>query len=557
MRAIPRRRPWSVHMFRLTAHLQAACVCLLAVAGGCAAQRPLAEVPSLKPEATEAGVSTVGFRQSPDSPTVVPAPSETIPPGTPTQVRKRAATWFPRVGTMGRSVNRPEALPIDLPTALRLANADNLQVALAREQIRQALAGVEKAKALWLPSIRGGANYNRHDGSIQAVPGNQFNTSRGLFYTGLGAFGQSVASPAVPGVYMNFHLADAIFQPLAARQFTGAQRSAAAAASNDALLDVSLSYLELLRAHQDLAIASEIREDAQRIADVTADYARTGQGLQADADRLQAELAVRRNDVLRSEEARSVASARLAQLLHIDPTVRLDPVEPTVVPIDLVPEDIELRELVAQGLSRRPELAESRSLVGEAVQRLRRERFAPLIPSVLVGGSYGAMSSGINGNLAAGAGRLDVDAVAYWEMRNLGLGEAAARHHAQSAVRQARVRQLAAMDLVSREITEAYAQSDARRRQIAIGREGVEAAANSYRSSLERILDARGLPLEALQSIQALAQARREYLRTLVDYDSAQFTLYRAIGAPAGGAWQTKSSSPATTGLARLAPVER
>lgn len=427
----------------------------------------------------------------------------------------------------------PESLPIDLPTALRLANADNLQVALAREQIRQALASVEQAKALWLPSIRGGTNYNRHDGAIQAVAGNQFNTNRGAFYTGLGAGGFGAASPMVPGVYANFHLTDAIFEPLAARQFAASRQRAAKAATNDALLDVSLAYLELLRAHQDLAIAFEIRVDAQRIADVTADYARTGEGLQSDADRLQAELAVRRNDVLRAEEARLVASARLAQLLHVDPTVLLEPIEPTVVAIDLVPENIELRELVAQGLSRRPELAECRSLVGEAVQRLRRERFAPLIPSVLVGGSYGAMSSGINGNLAAGTGRLDVDAIAYWEMRNLGLGEAAARHGAQSAVRQAQVRQLAAMDQISREITEAHAQSKARRRQIAIGREGVEAAANSYQRNLERILDARGLPLEVLQSIQALAQARREYLRTLVDYDSAQFSLQRALGWPA------------------------
>jgi len=475
-------------------------------------------------------------------PAVVPAQYERLPPGTPTRARTPSATSFPRVASAGRGANRPETLPIDLPTALRLANADNLQVALAREQIRQALAHVEQTRALWLPSIRGGANYNRHDGSIQAVPGNQFNTSRGAFYSGLGAGGYGVASPMIPGVYANFHLTDAIFQPLASRQFAAGRRRAATAATNDALLEVSLAYLELLRANQDLAIALRIRDDAQRIAEVTADYARTGQGLQADADRLRAELAIRRNDVLRSEEARSVASARLAQLLHIDPTVRLDPVEPTVVPIDLVPEQIELRELVAQGLSRRPELAECRFLVGEAVQLLRRERFAPLIPSVLVGGSYGAMSSGINGNLAAGAGRLDVDAVAYWEMRNLGLGEAAARHGAQSAVRQARLRQLAAMDLVSREITEAHAQSEARRLRIAIGREGVEAAANTYRSSLDRILDARGLPLEALQSIQALAQARREYLRTLIDYDAAQFTLYRAIGAPAGDSRQPASS---------------
>ena len=81
-----------------------------------------------------------------------------------------------------------------------------------------------------------------------------------------------------------------------------------AAATNDALLNVSLGYLELLRANQDLAIALQIREDAQRLANLTADYARTGEGLQSDADRLQAELAIRKNDVLRAEEARIAAA---------------------------------------------------------------------------------------------------------------------------------------------------------------------------------------------------------------------------------------------------------
>jgi outer membrane protein TolC len=43
------------------------------------------------------------------------------------------------------------------------------------------------------------------------------------------------------------------------------------------------------------------------------------------------------------------------------------------------------------------------------------------------------------------------------------------------------------------------------------------------------------LPIEALQSAQALLQARREYLRSVTDYNAAQFTLQRALGWPVGG----------------------
>jgi outer membrane protein TolC len=44
-----------------------------------------------------------------------------------------------------------------------------------------------------------------------------------------------------------------------------------------------------------------------------------------------------------------------------------------------------------------------------------------------------------------------------------------------------------------------------------------------------RVRDLQGPPIETLQSIQPLDQARREYLRALVDYKTAQFRLQRAL----------------------------
>ena len=65
-----------------------------------------------------------------------------------------------------------------------------------------------------------------------------------------------------------------------------------------------------------------------------------------------------------------------------------------------------------------------------------------------------------------------------------------------------------------------------------MARIGIEAALASHHQNIARIEEAKGLPIEVLQSIQALAQARREYLRTVIDYNIAQFTLYRALGWP-------------------------
>jgi outer membrane protein TolC len=119
----------------------------------------------------------------------------------------------------------------------------------------------------------------------------------------------------------------------------------------------------------------------------------------------------------------------------------------------------------------------------------------------------------------------------------MGLGDRAARQNAGSVLRQAQLRQVAIMDLVAREITEALALSRTARKQIDIAREGVEAALQSYQRNVARIEEGKGLPIEVMQAVQALAIARREYLRTLIDYNLAQFSLYRAIG------WSTRRMS--------------
>ena len=87
------------------------------------------------------------------------------------------------------------------------------------------------------------------------------------------------------------------------------------------------------------------------------------------------------------------------------------------------------------------------------------------------------------------------------------------------------------LDRIAREVVEAHAQVEIRRQQLKIGEEAVAVAKSSYSRNIDRIQNAEGLPLEALQSIQALAQAQREYLRVVTDYNLAQFGLQWAAGA--------------------------
>src|SRR5207244_11137244 len=75
------------------------------------------------------------------------------------------------IATGGES-NAPEkTVLIDLPSALRLAGARNLDVQLAREKVAEAYAGQESAIERFFPWVAPGITYRRHDNLIQNTEG--------------------------------------------------------------------------------------------------------------------------------------------------------------------------------------------------------------------------------------------------------------------------------------------------------------------------------------------------------------------------------------------------
>jgi hypothetical protein len=204
----------------------------------------------------------------------------------------------------------------------------NPEVGFANQRYAEAYAKLIAAQALWLPSINAGLGWNNHAGPLQASNGTVGEGSRSSLTTGLGVQTIGAGSPVVPGLFANFHSADAIFQPRIANQAAAARDAAVRTTINDLLLETALAYLELLRAHQSRAIAVDIREHAERLATATADFARSGAGNEADADRAATELSIRQNEVVRADEEIQVASARVVELLNDDPRFVLAPLEP-------------------------------------------------------------------------------------------------------------------------------------------------------------------------------------------------------------------------------------
>ena len=101
--------------------------------------------------------------------------------------------------------------------------------------------------------------------------------------------------------------------------------------------------------------------------------------------------------VVDARERIEVASARLAQALSTDASRRIVAVDPTLLPIELAPTNLDQGTLISTGLTNRPELKEAQCLVAAACEQYQRQKYAPFVPSVLLGLS----ETGFGGGRAA------------------------------------------------------------------------------------------------------------------------------------------------------------
>lgn len=425
--------------------------------------------------------------------------------------------------------------PIDLATALQLAGANNLQIAVAAEQVRESAARLARAEVMWVPSLNFGVGYNRHDGQIQATEGDVVEVSRSSAFVGGGPTLGSAPLTGLggtPRLFVGLNPAEAYFEPLAERCSLQAASAERSVTFNDTLLEVGLAYYDLTAAQMRIAIAEETVQNAQQLVRLAEDFERAGAGLAADTARARAQLASARMQRLEANEELRVTSAELARLLRLDSDVVLYPAETVPIPVELVSTETPLAELVAQGLGRRPELAQRRALVAEAQSRLRLERWRPWVPNIQLGNSAGGYGGGRNDFIGNFEGRNDFDALAVWEVESFGLGNRARLNERASQRRQEHLRMHATVDRIAAEIAQAYARAKTTAEQLDVAKTLVKEASRALPLNLRAIRGGQLSPIEAQQAIDQLADARRQYLSTVIEYDRAQLQLLRAIGNP-------------------------
>jgi outer membrane protein TolC len=431
--------------------------------------------------------------------------------------------------------------PIDLATALRLADDVNPTIAAARARILEALAIQLSARSLLVPSLNAGASYRGHNGLLQRPSGKMIDLSLQSLYVGAGANTVGSGTVNIPGVSIFCPLTDAWFEPLAARQRVAGAQFGAQATAYDILLDVALIHLDLLGNQSILEMQRLSESQFHEVYRLTNDYAEAGEGREADAHRALSQWKRRRALVQKAEEELAVSAARLANRLNLDPSVRLEPIGGPLVPLTLVPTDAPQNELIQVALHQRPDIAARSAAIAEAEAHFKQEIGRPLLPTLFLGYSGGVFGGGSDlappliGNFRS---RTDFDIYLYWTLMNLGAGNLASIKGRRAQIGQAIAERARTINTARDEVSASQAAARAAQNEIDIARRELMSAELSYKQDYDRTKFRGGekprdvLPIEILNSLDLLAAARINLIRALVHYDQAQYRLWVSLGAP-------------------------
>jgi outer membrane protein TolC len=347
--------------------------------------------------------------------------------------------------------------------------------------------------------------------------------------------------------------ADALFAPLAARQILRSREIDVRAAQNDALLATAVSYFNVQQARGRLAATQDVVDRALALRGAI-NLERVEAARPTDLHRARALLAGFEDDLATAREQWRVASADFTEVLRLDPTATVAPLEPPDLRVTLISPQEPVDALIPIGLTARPELASQQALVQAALARIKQERLRPLVPSLVLQGGPGAVGPGgflmggvfasdLNGAANPTQPRDDVSVGLVWELQNLGLGNRALVRERQAEQKLLLIDLFRIQDQIAADIARAHARLASAVVRVGAAEAGLQEARQAYEGALAELQkpDAKdNLPtsvrraFDVIDALRALSNAYDRYFQSANDYNRAQFQLYRALGYPAG-----------------------
>jgi outer membrane protein TolC len=468
--------------------------------------------------------------------------------------------------------------PINLATALRLADARPIIVSAAGASVWVAESKLQKAAVLWLPSLNLGGDYIRHDGygpdlnrgvnipqgenalgqNSPGSLGKPLNQNINYFYGGGGftylPLGDSYFYQPMPGVPLlpepQFrYLADEIFEPLKEKQMLNSARWDIQTAKNDALLMTATAYFAVHKFRGQYAVSIDAVRRGRKLVAVMAELSRDLIPA-AEIDRARNLLADLEQQAVTARQMWRIVSADLTRILRLDPRAVCEPLEHDHLQVTLIDPQRSLDDLMPIALTNRPELASHQALIQATLVSIRQEKLRPFLPSALFNGfqspyeliEVGGYGIGNGGKMNIWSGRDDVSMQFLTMADGMGLRNLAWVKQARGMSSQAIVQLFQLQDSIAADVTRTQADLQSAAARIVQAEREVRSALINYNGNVEGLSQTKRFgnvlvqvvrPWEAVFSLQLLMRAYDNYITTVAEYNTSQFALFHALGYPA------------------------
>ncbi|MGC8539204.1 MAG: TolC family protein [Phycisphaerae bacterium] len=416
-----------------------------------------------------------------------------------------------------------ELMSINLAAVVKVAQADNLDIKIARQQVKESRGRLASSVGAAFPVLAPTAIFNYNSGVARSTAGNIVTADF-----------RSI-SPAA-AIQWVVNPGRVIYNIVAAKKRLNASRAQQAVVIQQTIENGAIEYYQLVQAQADVVAARDAEADAEELLRFAKLRLKAGTAIPADVASAEAEVASRRQGVLLALNRFYHYSTDLAITLNLDPTVTLVPSVNSLKANRLVRTSIAIGELLKLAVKYRPDLQRVRELVRAAQADGGAIAWGDLGPTLTTGYKVGdidgryynvtgkgpavSQNYGLHGyqNFQTGGG---------WQ---LGLSTFGDIQTAKAREQIAAIRANKQLALVEATVVKALQDSRTNAELIPIAADQVRSA--QYALNIIKVNYRAGTvtSLEVLVAESQLAQAQRDYAAAIAHFNQSQIAIVGAVG---------------------------
>ncbi|MEX2231173.1 MAG: TolC family protein [Cyclobacteriaceae bacterium] len=425
------------------------------------------------------------------------------------------------------TTNAQKPVAIDLETVLRLGGANNLTIKEYKQRQELAIANITQAKEWWLPDVYAGIQAHQLSGAVMNGNGNFFlDVSRENLWMGL-------------GLNATWDFANGIYEVKAERLDARAAEFQTQAKRNDSLLEIIESYFDFLSAQLSTEAYRQLASQADTISRQIEIQVQAGLRYQSELLLSKSNLNHLKVEMLNAMAGYYSQSAKLVNLLNLDPAIKLVSIDSIMSPLTLISEPEEDIRF-DYTYSKRPDIQEMH-FRSKALEMERNATTKGLLFPELSVGTYGSYFGRLNGQVTPmvpaeypETKKLyptnEVNVSLMWRIplgRVFYAGDLK-KYDAQLRIQQVQTEQVKAQ--VNNEIINSLEQLKVAKVQMELALEGSNLAEEALSQSIQRQLLGTVRPFEILQAQEVFIKSRLNYLNAMATYNKQQYRLFVGLG---------------------------